>query len=266
MMSMSGGGWNYNRFDAYEAKLAEAKKADKDYDGDGKVESSKDEYFGSKDKAIKKAMGKGTCKKCEESKEDCKCDDKKEVKENREMAYGGGKPGKGSGDGSKPAGIKGGKTYTMKGKDGKPLFKEESIDEGSCGGGYQEGGEVKAKKKKVVKEDVLGYILENNLANNEVSAEVLFNSISDEFLESIEEDIMEIYQGKHGQSEKQYQDGRSPAGKMISGDSKGSGANYSYRAKNTGSNPAGGSQRPQGQAKMNNKDRAFLAHQKANRK
>ena len=34
------------------------KKADKDYDGDGEVESSKDEYFGSKDKAIKKAMGK----------------------------------------------------------------------------------------------------------------------------------------------------------------------------------------------------------------
>ena len=34
------------------------KMAKKDYDGDGKVESSKDEYFGSKDKAIKKAMGK----------------------------------------------------------------------------------------------------------------------------------------------------------------------------------------------------------------
>ena len=34
------------------------KKADKDYDGDGKVESGKEEYFGSKDKAIKKAMGK----------------------------------------------------------------------------------------------------------------------------------------------------------------------------------------------------------------
>lgn len=32
------------------------KKADKDYDGDGEVESSKDEYFGSKDKAIKKKM------------------------------------------------------------------------------------------------------------------------------------------------------------------------------------------------------------------
>ena len=38
--------------------MEEGKKADKDYDGDGKVESGMDEYFGSKDKAIKKAMGK----------------------------------------------------------------------------------------------------------------------------------------------------------------------------------------------------------------
>lgn len=34
----------------------EEETADKDYDGDGKVESKKDEYFGSRDKAIKKAM------------------------------------------------------------------------------------------------------------------------------------------------------------------------------------------------------------------
>lgn len=33
-------------------------KAAKDYDGDGKIESPKDEYMGSKDKAIKKAMKK----------------------------------------------------------------------------------------------------------------------------------------------------------------------------------------------------------------
>ena len=32
--------------------------AKKDYDGDGKIESGKDEYMGSRDKAIKKAMGK----------------------------------------------------------------------------------------------------------------------------------------------------------------------------------------------------------------
>tara|TARA_Y100000994_G_C15701117_1_gene445108 strand:- start:2993 stop:3841 length:849 start_codon:yes stop_codon:yes gene_type:complete len=41
----------------------ETKKAKKDYDGDGKVESGKDEYFGSRDKAIKKAMGKKAMKK-----------------------------------------------------------------------------------------------------------------------------------------------------------------------------------------------------------
>jgi hypothetical protein len=249
---MSGGSWTYNRFDSYEQTLAE-KKATKDYDGDGKVESSKDEYFGSKDKAIKKAMGKDTKKKSKD--DDCECNEET-MSENRAMANGGHPL---VGDGSKPKGPTNpkNKTQTMMGKDGKPLFKESSCD------GYQEGGEVKAKKKKVVKEDVLDYMIENSFASNEVSAEVLFNHISDEFLESIEEDIMEIYQGKHGQSEKQYQDGRSPAGKMISGDSKGSGANYSYRAKNTGANPAGGSQKPQGQARMNSKDRAFLAHQKA---
>ena len=49
------------------------KKAAKDYDGDGEVESGKDEYFGSKDKAIKKAMGKkGKCEKC--GKDPCECD------------------------------------------------------------------------------------------------------------------------------------------------------------------------------------------------
>ena len=44
-----------------EEELME-KKAKKDYDGDGKVESGKDEYFGSKDKAIKKAMKKEAMK------------------------------------------------------------------------------------------------------------------------------------------------------------------------------------------------------------
>lgn len=147
---MSGGAWTYNRFDLYE------KKADKDYDGDGKVESSKEEYFGSKDKAIKKAMGKDTKKESKD--DDCECKEEVQV-----------------------------------------------VDEGSCGGGYQEGGEVKAKKKKVVKEDVIEYMLENNLANNEVSAEVLFNHISDGFLESIEEEIMEGYKPRPVEKKAQLQ-------------------------------------------------------------
>ncbi len=38
--------------------LFEAKMAKKDYDGDGKIETSTEEYLGSRDKAIKKATGK----------------------------------------------------------------------------------------------------------------------------------------------------------------------------------------------------------------
>ena len=222
--SMSGGAWNYNRFDQYEQELQE-KKADKDYDGDGKVESSKDEYFGSKDKAIKKAMGKDDKDDKKSKKDDCECKEEVEVLDEKKK----------------------GRCWTGY----KPTPGKKPYSDGSC------------QKESVVKEDVIEYILENELATNPVSAEVLFNVMSDEYLEDIEADIMEIYKGKHGQSEKEYQDGRSNAGKMISGDSKGSGANYSYKAKNTGPNPAGGSKRPQGQARMNNKDRQYLAFRKA---
>jgi hypothetical protein len=46
--------------------VKESKIADKDHDGDGKVESGKDEYFGSRDKAIKKALKKVPAMKKEE--------------------------------------------------------------------------------------------------------------------------------------------------------------------------------------------------------
>jgi len=81
------------------------------------------------------------------------------------------------------------------------------------------------------------------------------------------EQVDELYKGKHGQSEKEYQDDRSDAGKMISGDSKTSGAAYSARGvKNTGPNPAGGSKKPQAQGRMGAKDREYLKYRKANLK
>ena len=167
-MSMSGGLWSYNRFEKYEKQLAE-KKADKDYDGDGKVESSKAEYFGSKDKAIKKAMGKTV----KEEKKELPDFIKKKMKDGHDKEH-----------------DKKDEKESKK-KDDCECKEEVELEEGSCGGGYQKGGEVKPKKKdKVVKEDVLEYMLENNLANNVVSAEVLFDHISDEFLETIEEEIL----------------------------------------------------------------------------
>ena len=73
-------------------KKKNGKKADKDYDGDGKVESGTAEYMGSKDKAIKKAMKK-------EAYTVTNAD-----KKGNTPAYQGYKSGK-------------------KGKDGKPLYK-----------------------------------------------------------------------------------------------------------------------------------------------
>ena len=49
--------------------VKESKIASKDHDGDGKIESGKDEYFGSKDKAIKKALKKVPALKKEEVEE-----------------------------------------------------------------------------------------------------------------------------------------------------------------------------------------------------
>jgi hypothetical protein len=67
----------------YEQRLqalleSAVKKAKKDYDGDGKIETGKDEYLGSKIAAAKKAgkMKEGTCSICH--KEPCKCKDVKE--------------------------------------------------------------------------------------------------------------------------------------------------------------------------------------------
>ena len=147
---MSGGAWTYNRFDLHE------KKADKDYDGDGKVESSKDEYFGSKDKAIKKAMGKDTKK--ESKKDDCECKEEVEAIEDKASC-------------------------DSKGKDKKKSNKKEYPKPNPVTGVY-EGGQI-------TKDHVLHYMMENSLANNVVSAEVLFDHISDEFLEAIEANILE---------------------------------------------------------------------------
>lgn len=85
-----------------------------------------------------------------------------------------------------------------------------------------------------------------------------------------EEDVTEVYKGKHGQSEKEYQDGRSQGGKMVSGDSKMSGAKYSHGSRvsdgGAGPQPAGGSKKPKAQGKMDKGGRAELVMRKANLK
>lgn len=49
-----------------KSKKKTSKKARKDYDGDGKVESASEEYMGSRSRAIKKAKSKKTLKESKE--------------------------------------------------------------------------------------------------------------------------------------------------------------------------------------------------------
>jgi len=119
----------------YSGQPIEEKKADKDYDGDGKVESSKKEYFGSKDKAIKKAMKEGMMPPAEE-----------------EESEGGSK-----------------KEMIMK------LLMKKIAEK-----------KAKGMAECIDKEDVIEYLMVEGYASNEVSAEILHQHISDEFLAKIE--------------------------------------------------------------------------------
>ena len=79
----------------------------------------------------------------------------------------------------------------------------------------------------------------------------------------------EGYKGKHGQTDKQYADSRSPGGKMVSGDSKMSGAEYTHgrrvKAANPGMQPdVGGKTKPKSQGKMDKGTRADMQYRKAN--
>ena len=49
------------------AGLSPINEAGRDYDGDGEIESSEDEYKGSRDKAIQKAKGVDECDGCQRS-------------------------------------------------------------------------------------------------------------------------------------------------------------------------------------------------------
>jgi hypothetical protein len=78
-----------------------------------------------------------------------------------------------------------------------------------------------------------------------------------------EENVEELYKGKHGQSEKEYMDSRSDAGKQISGDSKQSGAAYSHRSFRGQGKPAKPGERQKAQGRMTPADRNELAIRKA---
>ena len=189
-----------------------------------------------------------------------------------------------------------GTTYEIEMEDGETIIIEKmdgKDDNGfkSCWKGYRKEG-TKMKGGKEVNNCVkAGYEPEGEqldeeaqfLADVEMVADWLYaegviededqffelmEDLSEEEIEELYDLVLsELYKGKHGQSETEYQDSRSNAGKMVSGTSKLSGAAYSSRGvKNTGPNPAGGSKKPQGQGRMTSGQRTEMQYRKANLK
>ena len=211
--SMSGGGWNYNRFDEYEKQLLEKKE----------------------------------CEKCEG--DDCECDDKKKSK------------------------GKGGARWQDSDGDGKWYEPGEDVAEG-----YQrnpEKGEKEDKKYAPVRGEKTPMPPRGNKRREDfekwyaknVKEDVDLGLFSDDEVEALEE----LYKGKHGQSDKEYADSRSDGGKMISGDSKRSGAEFTHgrrvKAENPGMQPdVGGKTKPKSQGKMDKGTRADMLFRKANLK
>ena len=101
---------------------------------------------------------------------------------------------------------------------------------------------------------VLEYLLDEGFASTEQSADKIILNMSEAWFA----DIVELYKGKHGQSEEEYMDSRSDAGKQISGDSKQSGAAYSHRSFRGQGKPAKPGERQTAQGKMTNADRTEL--------
>lgn len=218
--TMSGSeAWSYNRFEAYEANLAEAKKE---------------------------------CPKCKDK--ECGCDDKKDAK-------------KGESKGKKAAGSAK-PDYLDFDKDGD---KEEAMSDAL---GEEAGMHREVDTGKVVDKAEIGKTYypnqpkqKSSVAKRKESEAARLKSMKEAYAEVY---AAEGYQGKHGQSDAEYKDGRSDAGKMVSGDSKMSGAKYSHGSRvsdgGAGAQDSRGSKKPEAQGRMDAGARADLKLRKANLK
>jgi len=139
---------------------------------------------------------------------------------------------------------------------GKPLYK--------AGKGVEEALDPVGKEDEDINNDGKKDGTDKYLKNRR---KAIGKAIAAEEVENVEE----LYKGKHGQSEKEYADSRSDGGKMVSGDSKQSGAEFTHgrrvKAANPGMQPdVGGKTKPKSQGKMDRGTRADLQYRKANLK
>ena len=232
-------------------------KEDGDVNNDGKKDST-DKYLMKRRAAIGKAMGK------------------KDMKETYTVT-----------NADKKGNTKAYQNYKagMKGKDGKPLYKaadhmkegirdedpEKRMSEASDPRDEAAMKKFQALQKNVDQKKKLN-IRGNDSAEQKARLEKKRGMKLDDhpqFKKEEVENVEEVYKGKHGQTDKQYAASRSQGGKMISGDDKRSGAEYTHgrrvKAANPGMQPdVGGKTKPKSQGKMDKGTRADLEYRKAN--
>jgi len=230
-------------------------KEDGDVNNDGKKDSS-DSYLMKRRKAIAKALGKKKqTEEVENPSKDLKGAVKKAVKRIDHNVSGDvDKNDKSMGNyGEFVPSADGKKRLTTKIGEGYSNWRTDLTE-------VMDDIESKPIKEKAVK---------NKVTINPKLTEAV-EEIGGQVLEVTEvEQVDELYKGKHGQSEKEYADSRSSGGKMVSGDSKMSGAEYTHgrrvKAANPGMQPdVGGKTKPKSQGKMDKGTRADLQYRKVN--
>jgi hypothetical protein len=93
---------------------------------------------------------------------------------------------------------------------------------------YEPGQDVKVKKEDLDM-DLFDMVMEHLLSNYEGLDEETAMEVMSDLDEDEINHIHELYKGKHGQSDSEYQADRSDAGKRISGDDKQGPASYTSR-------------------------------------
>ena len=271
--------------------------ASRDFDGDGKRESSSKEHAGVVHNAIQRKMGgtpdgKDTRKEEVEmeegidfkgakreddrrKKEQDKKDKKSPSSKHYRLAMGKFRPGA-----SREERAEGGRDVmrekgTIPKKNGKKMFEayleaRQEISEARAKTREEARKKLEAHQKAMKSGGKSPYFGDVGKKKEEGGKDPWSAHPSDAKAHK-KEDQHEGYKGKHGQSDKEYADSRSDAGKMISGDSKRSGAEFTHgrrvKAENPGMQPdVGGKTKPKSQGKMDKGSKADLEYRKANLK
>ena len=124
----------------------------------------------------------------------------------------------------------------------------------------------RARKRMGINEDIydiiLSHLLDEGYAETPEAAEVIMVNMSEEW----RDDISELYKGKHGQSETEYQAGRSDAGKRVSGDENTGPRHYALGRSARPDAPTKPGEKPKNTPKLANWEKDDIQYRKANLK